>query len=181
MTHKNHSWGDSQIKVDGLCVGADSFVQASGHGNAALQETLKGMLAFLKPKNVLELYAGSGNLTSCMEGVSQIDAVEKFSTFSLKDPRVSFYKKDVRKFLASIKSKDKYDCVVLDPPRKGAKEAMDHLSKMRFDGLIYVSCNPSTFARDAKSLVMNGLKLSKVVLIEMAPQTAHVELVGLFC
>lgn len=178
--HKDKAWGESTILVDGLRVNAEAFVQASKHGNQALQKTLRDVLSELSPKSVLELYAGAGNLTGCMENVVEIDAVEKYSSFSLKDSRVSFYKKDVKKFLSSIKSKNKYDCVVMDPPRKGAKDVMEPLMGLSFDDLIYVSCNPATFARDAKACVQKGMQLSKVVLIEMAPQTAHIEMVGVF-
>ena len=68
--------------------------------------------------------------------------------------------------------------VVLDPPRKGCeKEVLDSLVKMQVERIVYVSCNPSTMARDIKYLVENGYKIVEVQPVDMFPHTAHVECV----
>ena len=68
--------------------------------------------------------------------------------------------------------------VVLDPPRKGCeKEVLDSLVKMQVERIVYVSCNPSTMARDVKYLVENGYKVVEVQPVDMFPHSAHVECV----
>jgi len=70
--------------------------------------------------------------------------------------------------------------VVLDPPRKGCeKEVLDSLVKMQVERIVYVSCNPSTMARDVKYLVENGYKVVEVQPVDMFPHSAHVECVVL--
>jgi 23S rRNA (uracil1939-C5)-methyltransferase len=71
--------------------------------------------------------------------------------------------------------------VLLDPPRSGARELIDRMDFSGVRRLVYVSCNPATFARDAASLTADrGFRLSRAGIADMFPQTAHVESVALF-
>ncbi|WHH57717.1 23S rRNA (uracil(1939)-C(5))-methyltransferase RlmD [Petroclostridium sp. X23] len=70
------------------------------------------------------------------------------------------------------------DVVVVDPPRKGCDEALlDTIAKMQVDRIVYVSCNPSTLARDLRYLEDRGYKTIDVQPVDMFPHTAHVETV----
>lgn len=70
--------------------------------------------------------------------------------------------------------------VVLDPPRKGCeREVLESLVKMQPERIVYVSCNPSTMARDVKYLVENGYRVVEVQPVDMFPHTTHVECVVL--
>lgn len=72
------------------------------------------------------------------------------------------------------------DCIILDPPRKGCeKEVIDTMISIAPEKIVYVSCNPSTLARDIKLLEEGGYKLSKVQCVDMFPWTVHVECVAL--
>ena len=74
----------------------------------------------------------------------------------------------------------KPDVIVVDPPRKGCDEALLHaMVEMNPKRIVYVSCNPSTFARDLVILTEGGYKLNKVQPVDMFPQTSHVETVVL--
>ncbi|BAM46586.1 23S rRNA (uracil(1939)-C(5))-methyltransferase RlmD [Amphibacillus xylanus] len=74
----------------------------------------------------------------------------------------------------------KPDVIVVDPPRKGCDEALLHaMVEMNPKRIVYVSCNPSTFARDLVILTEGGYKLKKVQPVDMFPQTSHVECVAL--
>lgn len=74
----------------------------------------------------------------------------------------------------------KPDVIVVDPPRKGCDEALLHaMVEMNPKRIVYVSCNPSTFARDLVILTEGGYKLNKVQPVDMFPQTSHVECVAL--
>ena len=72
------------------------------------------------------------------------------------------------------------DAVVLDPPRAGALEQTRQLPGTRASTVVYVSCNPVTFARDARVLLDAGFRLERVTPVDQFLWSAHVELVGVF-
>ena len=80
----------------------------------------------------------------------------------------------------SMKS-EKIDEVIFNPPRKGIDEkVLNVLKENRVPSLVYISCNPSTFARDAKILDDLGYKLEKIASVDMFSQTHHIEVVAKF-
>jgi 23S rRNA (uracil1939-C5)-methyltransferase len=71
--------------------------------------------------------------------------------------------------------------VLVDPPRAGlGKEVLDALAAKRPSRLIYVSCDPSTLARDAMRLINGGYELAEVTPFDLFPQTYHIESISLF-
>lgn len=74
----------------------------------------------------------------------------------------------------------KCDVLVADPPRRGLAEALESLLALKPGRVIYVSCDASSFARDAHGLIRAGYLLKQVQPLDMFPHTAHVEMVGLF-
>ncbi len=72
------------------------------------------------------------------------------------------------------------DAVILDPPRQGALAQTRELVRAKLARIVYVSCNPSTFARDAMQLVKGGYRLEAVTPVDQFRYSAHVELVGVF-
>jgi 23S rRNA (uracil1939-C5)-methyltransferase len=78
-------------------------------------------------------------------------------------------------------ARERYDALLLDPPRAGAKEAIAQVSRWRPSRILYVSCHPATLARDAGLLVNEqGYRLRAAGAMDMFPQTAHVEAMALF-
>jgi 23S rRNA (uracil1939-C5)-methyltransferase len=73
-----------------------------------------------------------------------------------------------------------FDAVVLDPPRAGAEAQARELAKAKVRRLVYVSCDPVSFARDAAILVAGGYRLERVVPVDQFAFSAHVELVAGF-
>ena len=75
---------------------------------------------------------------------------------------------------------EKAEAIIFDPPRRGIDEkALKSVVKNKIKKIVYISCNPATFARDTKFLIENGYKLEKVSTVDMFPQTNHVEVVAL--
>lgn len=72
-------------------------------------------------------------------------------------------------------------CVVMDPPRAGiAPKTLLRVIALNSQAIVYVSCNPATFARDAATLSENGYRLQRFTLVDQFPHTSHIEAVGLF-
>ena len=69
--------------------------------------------------------------------------------------------------------------VLLDPPRSGGEEFVKVLARHDVERVVYVSCNPTTLARDVKTLVNEGFKLRTAGIIDMFPHTTHVESIAL--
>jgi tRNA/tmRNA/rRNA uracil-C5-methylase (TrmA/RlmC/RlmD family) len=75
----------------------------------------------------------------------------------------------------------KPDVVIVDPPRAGMHPDMtNYLFKFKAKKIVYVSCNPTTQARDAKVLAEKGYKIKSAAMVDMFPHTPHIETVMLF-
>jgi tRNA/tmRNA/rRNA uracil-C5-methylase (TrmA/RlmC/RlmD family) len=70
-----------------------------------------------------------------------------------------------------------YDTVIVDPPRKGLKEAAELLVKSGVERVVYVSCNPKAFKLDYENHLMKAYRIEDAILIDMFPHTPHVEAV----
>ena len=74
-----------------------------------------------------------------------------------------------------------WDIVVIDPPRAGAREVIEHLGAINPDKILYISCHPATLARDADVIVNElGYELERLNVLDMFPQTGHIETMVLF-
>ena len=74
----------------------------------------------------------------------------------------------------------KYDCAIINPPRNGALPQVEQLAKSNVNKIIYVSCNPNSFARDIKILIESYFKLTNIIAIDQFYNTSHLELVAIF-
>lgn len=165
------------------------FAQVNRRQNQSLRrETVAAMDG--KPEWIMDLFAGSGNLTEPLRTAfpdSRLIAVElskvAVSRGRERLPSVEWHAGDVGRVLTGIENLEGRGAVVLDPPRTGCTEdTLKELIRLKPKQIIYISCNPMTFARDAERLVSRGgFALKHVRGLDMFPQTEHVELVASFC
>lgn len=164
--------------------------------NTAQNEALKKLMlefARVNPDWIMDLYSGSGNLTFPLADAypdkpllaveMSRTSVERGRKLSAHHPWIRWESGDVEKVLHKERPMNGVGLVILDPPRTGiSKRVVDELLRLRPQQIVYVSCNPSTFARDAENFVRSGrFKLEFVRGIDMFPQTEHVELIASLC
>ena len=166
----------------------DAFLQATAHGQAALT---KAVLAAIGPaKRVADLFAGCGTFTLPLAKLAEVHAVESDAA-ALAALDVGWRKavglktittqtRDLFRRPLEPSELDRFDAVVLDPPRAGAKAQVEALATSKVPCIAAVSCNPVTFARDAATLIAGGYRLDWVQVVYQFRWSPHVELVGSF-
>ena len=195
-----HSFGDptlnftlplGQMREKGnlkFRISPGSFFQVNPMQNQTLIQTV---LQFAKANplgRALDLYCGIGNLTLPLAmGAKEVLGIEE-NRVAIKDARFNaerngignceFIQGRVEDVLMSW-NREKPDLVVLDPPRRGCKTVLDQVARLKPQKVVYVSCEPTTFSRDLRLFQERGYSLQRLVLIDMFPQTYHIEVIGL--
>jgi len=148
----------------------------------------------LKNQVIMDLFCGTGTigqiLADQIEGVKVIgvdivaEAIEdaKRNAKRNKIDNLEFYAADVGKFLREYPDfNNKIHTIVLDPPRAGiAPKTLLKVIALNAKQIVYISCNPSTQARDARTMEDHGYEFKKFSLVDQFPHTSHIEAVGLF-
>jgi 23S rRNA (uracil1939-C5)-methyltransferase len=169
------------------------FTQVNGEINPLLIERALSWLEIQPTDNVLDLFCGLGNFTLPMaryaRSVTGIEGSQEMVTRAQTNAlhnniqNTQFYAANLAEVPPTRPTwmRRQYDKILLDPARTGAKEIMQLFSVFAARRIVYVSCNPATLARDAGILVQTlGYKLKKVGVINMFPQTSHIEAIALF-
>ena len=141
-------------------------------------------------KTVIDAFSGTGTiammLSKNIKKVIGIESVEsstlsaKLTSYENSIQNVEFVNGKVEKELPKILKREDVGAIVFDPPRRGIEEsALKSVVQNKIEKIVYISCNPATFARDVKILAENGYVLRKVTPVDMFPQTPHIEVVGL--
>jgi 23S rRNA (uracil1939-C5)-methyltransferase len=165
------------------------FVQVNARVNAELVATAVGLADLRRTDRVLDLYCGLGNFSLPLAQRAEVllgvegdaglvaRAVRnaasngignaRFATADLASSDWGFYR-------------ERWDVVVLDPPRTGAAEPIAELHRSMPRRVVYVSCHPATLARDAATLVGQGFVLRTARVFDMFPHTHHIEALALF-
>ena len=168
------------------------FTQVNYEINRQMINRVLATLQLTKDDNVLDLFCGLGNFTLPMakyagsvvgiEGDLPLVNHAKENAHHNGVDNVEFYAADLTKDISDqLWVKRKYNKILLDPSRAGASEVLYLVKHWQPKQIVYVSCNPSTLARDAGILVNElGYKLAKAGVMDMFPQTAHVESMALF-
>jgi 23S rRNA (uracil1939-C5)-methyltransferase len=168
-------------------VSAGSFFQVNPPAAEHLVRLVNSFAALSGSEAVLELYSGVGLFTAGLSAASSRvvgieaspDAVADAAVNLDETENVELYQGPVEEILPAL-AEQAFEVVVLDPPRTGVEPAViDALDTIRPRRMVYVSCDPATFARDARRLTRSGYRLRKVQAVDMFPQTFHVETVSL--
>ena len=175
---------------DGISVSppVGAFLQATEAGQIALTTTV--LDAMSNAKHVIDLFSGCGTFSLPMAKHAQVLAVEGDAPLlealdaawrngeGLKT--VETHKRDLFRNPMLKEDLKKFDAAIIDPPRAGAKAQCEALCEADIPRIVFVSCNPVTFARDAKTLANAGYNIDWVQVIDQFRWSAHVELVALF-
>ena len=189
------AWGQTSIAVrlsdsHSVSVEAEVFTQINPDANRRILEELLRAGEFRNSDRILELFSGAGNFTLPIAlQTKQIVAVEGYQAAVASGQRnaakysignIRWICAPVPRAVAQLKQRrERFDTIVLDPPRAGAKDLMPGLTALGAKTILYVSCNPATLARDLAVLVKHGYKLRMVQPVDMFPQTFHVEALAL--
>jgi len=168
------------MKIHGYVVGTDSFFQVNRH----LLGTMLGLVAERARggASVIDLYAGVGFFSVPLARIFD-------SVIAVEGSAVSYeYAKrnvpgNVRLVHAPVEAWPipEADVIFLDPPRSGAKRnVIDAIAKQARERICFLACDPVTFARDASRLTASGWRLATLDLIDLFPNTHHVETLASF-
>jgi 23S rRNA (uracil1939-C5)-methyltransferase len=197
---RSRLWGDPSLtftvsfqrsgKTSSLPLQAspESFFQVNLEQNRSLVQTVLDFANLTGGERVLDLYAGVGNFTLplAMEarevlGIEENPkAVEdgRLNVLQNQIERCQFMGGKVEEALREFKGSP-WDIIVLDPPRAGCRTLIPLVAEWKPRRIIYVSCDPATLARDLHLFLEKGYALQDLRLIDLFPQTYHMEVVGL--
>lgn len=165
-----------------------TFFQANP---ALLGELIDEAVGEVSGELAIDLYAGVGLFTLQLArrfnrviGVDSDREAAKFALENLSANRVTnveFHANDAEDWLKKSINEgpgNSPDLILLDPPRSGAPAATPLVAVLKPSRIVYVSCDPTTLARDLRSLVDAGYVLSRIAAIDLFPQTYHIETVA---
>ena len=189
-------YGDEALKEElfdiKFNISPKSFFQINLEQTNKLYETAISYFDDVKNKNIVDAYSGTGTIAMILsrwaKKVFAIEMVKSATSDAIKTcmeneiKNIDFINGKVEEKLEELlKKNEKIDAIIFDPPRKGIEESVLHsIAKTGINEIVYISCNPSTFARDANVLNEVGYDLLKVQPVDMFPQTSHIEVVGKF-
>ena len=172
--------GDLKLKVSNA-----SFYQTNPIQTRVLYDKALELASVSKDDTVIDAYSGIGTIalwfarySNYVYGIEEVkqavyDAAENAQLNKIENCRFNLGK--VERLLSELKEGD---VLILDPPRGGCEEkVLKTIVKSKFRKIIYISCNPSTLARDLAYLSINGFKVDTVQLVDMFPHSFHIETV----
>jgi 23S rRNA (uracil1939-C5)-methyltransferase len=179
-----------QVTLGGIAVDLPpgAFLQASRPGEDAIVAAVANGVG--NAKRVADLYAGCGTLTfplarnarvHSVEGAKDLaDALGAAARRSGRAGRVTVETRDLARRPLLANELADFDAVVFDPPRDGALAQTEEIARSDVKVVVGVSCNPATFARDARMLVDAGYRLTEITPVDQFLWSPHLELVALF-
>ncbi|MCX6812748.1 MAG: 23S rRNA (uracil(1939)-C(5))-methyltransferase RlmD [Candidatus Berkelbacteria bacterium] len=185
-------FGSSLIheKIGGFIfqISPESFFQTNSLGVKTLYDKIKEFADIKFGDEVVDLFCGTGSigiyLSTLAKKVVGVEIVPEAIRDARDNARLNkisnceFIIRDSTKWIKQNINK-KIDKIIVDPPRAGlSKDLIFDLCLLNFDLIVYVSCNPATFARDLKIFESRGVVATNIQPIDMFPQTHHIEIVS---
>ncbi len=180
-------------QVDGLSLDFSprDFIQVNDAVNQQMVAQALEWLEIGPNDRILDLFCGMGNFTLPLarrakavvgiEGVASLVANGQYNAHKNLLTNVSFFHENLEDDVARQPwAAQGFDKVMLDPARAGAAGVMSHIVKLAPERVVYVSCNPTTLARDSNVLLGAGYRLARVRMLDMFPHTGHLESMALF-
>ena len=162
-----------------------SFFQTNSLGAEVLYSTAREFVGETKDRTIFDLYSGTGTIAQILAPVAKevigVEIVEEAVTAAKENAEAngltncSFLAGDVLKVIDEIEEKP--DFIVLDPPREGIhpKALPKIVDLYRCEKMLYISCKPTSLARDLVEFAKYGYRVEKVCCVDMFPGTVHVE------
>jgi 23S rRNA (uracil1939-C5)-methyltransferase len=183
--------GEPVLEEDGVFHRPDGFSQANAAVNRVMVRQAVELLDVRSDHQVLELYSGNGNFTLRLAALArQVVAVESSALsvalahkalLKAKRSNVRLVQADSERSASGLVGEhQRFDRLLVDPPRSGAPGVARWASGLLVQRLVYVACDPASLARDAKALVDHGFRPLALQLFDLFPQTHHVEAVMAF-
>jgi 23S rRNA (uracil1939-C5)-methyltransferase len=161
------------------------FLQATKRAEQAMREATTAWIG--KAKHVADLFAGIGALSAGQPWRATLHESDKAAVAAadaagrkLGGNRLSAVRRDLFRNPLTAAELEAFDAVVLDPPRAGAAAQCVELAASGVGRIVYASCDPGSFARDARTLQDAGYRLEKLKPIDQFLWSGHVELIALF-
>ncbi|MXP43477.1 class I SAM-dependent RNA methyltransferase [Allopontixanthobacter sediminis] len=163
-----------------------SFLQATADGEAVLVDDAREWLS--GSAFIADLFSGVGTFAFALCDPAKVLAAEAArdmhfackSAAALAKRPVHPVHRDLFRNPLQVDELNRFDAVLLDPPRAGAKDQADLLAQSTVAKVVYISCNPSSWARDAARMVAGGYRLEKLRAVGQFRWSTHVELASLF-
>jgi 23S rRNA (uracil1939-C5)-methyltransferase len=166
-----------------------AFLQASGEAEAAMAEFALAAMD-KKTKRVADLYCGLGAFTFALARKAAVTAVELDSNLLGTLERtarraqglrpITTLRRDLAREPLSPMELKAFDAVLFDPPRAGALSQARTLARSGVPTAVAISCNPVSFAKDARALIDGGYRLARILPIDQFTYSPHIELAALF-
>lgn len=167
-----------ELRVDGR----EGFTQINPIQNEVLIQKVLELADVQKNENVFDLYCGNGNFTFPLSlKAKHVWGIEKDHQKREEVSNITWKESSVYHGLTELKKENiSCDVMIIDPPRRGMDEALELALSFKPKRIVYVSCDPATFSRDAKKILDSSYRLQTCQPIDMFPQTNHIELVSYF-
>ena len=161
-----------------------SFFQTNSLGAEVLYETVREYIGDTKDKVIFDLYSGTGTIAQILALVAKkvvgveiveeaVEAAKENAELNMLD-NCTFWEGDVLKVIDSLKEVP--DIIVLDPPRDGVNsKALEKIIQFGVDKIVYISCKPTSLARDLEMLQGCGYQAERIACVDLFPGTYHVE------
>lgn len=184
----------NQVVINDLKIDLDSeiFIQATKSGLQAITKIIRDFLNEQKNQQIVaDIYAGFGaysfaisdlakSITAFEGDKKMVDMISKNAAANQLSHKIKAVERDLFAVPLQAKELKDFNLVVINPPRNGASPQILEIAKSNLKNIIYVSCNPQSFWRDAKILEAQNFKITKLFALDQFYSTKHLELIAIF-